>query len=67
MYLEFLQPVKDVYPEYIDHPFTKIPNEKLVKLNCVLIDSSKNSSQGMINNLQRVQELTVPYVDGRIL
>lgn len=65
-YLEFLQPVKDAYPVYIDHPFTEITKEKSIILNSDLIDASENSTQGMINILQKVHELAVPHVDGRV-
>jgi hypothetical protein len=66
-YFEFLQPVKDVYPAYIDHPYTEITKKKSVIFNCDLIDSSENSSQGMINILQKVHELAVPHSDGRVV
>jgi hypothetical protein len=66
-YINGLQPVKAAYPEHILHPFTELTQEKSVILNCDLIDSSENSSEGMITILKKVHELAVPFAHDKIL
>ena len=65
-YIDFLKPVTDAYPKYIEHQFMHITKQKSVIFNCDLIEASENSSQGMIHILQKVHELAVPHVDGKL-
>lgn len=66
-YIKFLAPVKDCYPNYIVHQFVDITKEKSVVLNCDLIDASENSSQGMIEILQKVHKLAVPHTQDTVV
>ena len=61
-YITYLSPVAKCFPKYIEHEFMEKAKEKSVFLNCDLIDASENSSQGMIEILQRVHQLAVPHV-----
>ena len=61
-YITYLSPVAKCFPKYIEHEFMEKAKEKSVFLNCDLIDASENSSQGMIEILQKVHQLAVPHV-----
>ncbi|XP_053388276.1 uncharacterized protein LOC128551443, partial [Mercenaria mercenaria] len=66
-YVKCLEPVKESYQSYIPHKCIDITKEKSVVLNCDLIDASENSSQGMIEILQKVHELTVPHTQDTVI
>ncbi|XP_048763890.2 uncharacterized protein LOC125671936 isoform X1 [Ostrea edulis] len=61
-YVPFLQLHITNFPKYIEHMYMDQMRKKSVFLNCDLVDASENSSQGMIEILQRVHQLAVPHV-----
>ena len=68
--LKYIEPPSNIigsYPEHILHPYIEMTKQKSVILNCDLIEASENSSQGMIEILQKVHTLAVPNIDGKVV
>lgn len=61
-YVPYLQSHVTSFPKHIEHMYMDQVKKKSVFLNCDLIDASENSSDGMIEILQRIHELAVPHV-----
>ncbi|KAL4219951.1 Translation initiation factor [Mactra antiquata] len=66
-YIKPLEFLGSSYPEYIVHPYIEQTKQKSVILNCDLVDASENTSQGMIEILQQVHNLTVPHKEGTLI
>ncbi|XP_061170360.1 uncharacterized protein LOC133179678 [Saccostrea echinata] len=61
-YVPYLQLHITSFPKHIEHIYMNQVRKKSVFLNCDLIEASENSSQGMIEILQKVHQLAVPHV-----
>jgi hypothetical protein len=65
-YIKFLEEFEEFYPEFIPHEYIELTKKKSIVYNCDLIEASENSSQGMINILQKIHEIAVPHTDNSV-
>lgn len=61
-YVSYLSQVKEQFPKHLQHMHMEQMKQKTLFLNCDLIDASENSSQGMIEILQKVHNIAVPHL-----
>lgn len=61
-YVSHLSQVKEQFPKHLQHKHMEQMKQKTLFLNCDLIDASENSSQGMIEILQKVHNIAVPHL-----
>ena len=60
-YFPFLEKFKAIVPECIAHPYLAKTSQRSNVINCELIDCSENSSQGIIEIMQRLHTRYVPH------
>lgn len=61
-YVSHLSQVKEQFLKHLQHKHMEQMKQKTLFLNCDLIDASENSSQGMIEILQKVHNIAVPHL-----
>lgn len=64
-YITYLSSCKESFPKHLEHKHMDQMKKKTEFLNCDLIDASENSSQGMIEILQRVHSIAIPHSRGK--
>lgn len=65
-FIPSLSSIDKLLPKCIKHEYMEQTSKKSVFLNSELIDSSENSSEGMIRIMQHIHRFAVSYINGQM-